>query len=79
VSADPAPDDVRLTGHHFCSELPGRPTVTGERQLHDVTSPLHAFHPETGPERATRFHILDKPGNHSTKPLLLGGAERSPA
>lgn len=78
MCADPAPDDVHLTDLDLGSEFPGSPPVRGERHLHDVAGPLHAFHPETGPERTTRFQILDKPGNRSTKPLLLGSAERSP-
>ena len=78
MCADPAPDDVHLTDLDLGSEFPGRSPVRGERHLHDVAGPLHAFHPETGPERTTRFQILDKPGNRSTKPLLLGSAERSP-
>lgn len=78
MCADPAPDDVDLTGLDLGSGFPGSPTVRSERHLHDVAGPLHAFHPETGPEWTTRFQILDKPGNRSTKPLLLGRAERSP-
>ena len=78
MCADPAPDDVHLTDLDLGSEFPGSSPVRGERHLHDVAGPLHAFHPETGPERTTRFQILDKPGNRSTKPLLLGSAERSP-
>ena len=78
MCADPAPDDVHLTDLELGSEFPGSPPVRGERHLHDVAGPLHAFHPETGPEGTTRFQILDKPGNRSTKPLLLGRAERSP-
>jgi hypothetical protein len=78
MCADPAPDDVHLTDLDLGSEFPGSPPVRGECHLHDVAGSLHAFHPETGPERTTRFQILDEPGNRSTKPLLLGRAERSP-
>jgi len=60
------------------SELPGGPAVRRERHLHDVVRPLHASHPETGPERTTRFEILDEPGNRNTKPLLLDRVERPP-
>jgi hypothetical protein len=78
MCADPAPDGVHLTDLDVGSELPGGPPVRGKRHLHDVAGLLHAFPPETGPELMTRFQIFDKPGNRSTKRLLLGRAERSP-
>lgn len=78
VCTDPTPHDVHLAGTDLGSELPGGPAVGGERHLHDVARPLHAFHAEAEPERPARLQILDEPGNRGTKSLLLGRAKGSP-
>jgi len=72
VRTDPAPYDVHLAGLHAGSELPGGPAVRGERHLHDLACALNGLYPETGPERPSRFQILDEPSHRCTKPLLLG-------
>jgi len=73
MSADAAPDDVRLAGMNFVPVLKGRAAVVGPRHLPDTGMTLHALHAKSGMKALLFFgEIGDELSDRIAEfPLLL--------